>query len=240
MEPLDITDPPSPVLVVVAHPDDIDFGTAGTVATLTAAGAAVTYCLVTSGEAGAPDEPTRTEVGALREREQRAAAAEVGVSDVRFLGHPDGAVVASIELRKDISRVIRQVRPQVIITQSPERNYDSIFASHPDHLAAAEACVSAAYPDAMNPHAHTTLLHDEGLEPHKVKEVWISFIEPQDVVIDITDQFDRKVAALSAHESQTSGFNREELLRAWSTDRAAKVGLPEGRLAETFRRINIS
>ena len=239
MEPLDLTTPPSPVLVVVAHPDDIDFGTAGTIASLTAAGAEVVYCLVTSGEAGAPDEPTRAEVGALREREQRAAAAEVGVTDVRFLGHPDGAVVASIELRADISRVIRDVRPEVVITQSPIRNFDSIFSSHPDHLATGEAAIAAVYPDAMNPHAHTHLL-DEGFEPHKVKSIWVNSVDPLDVVVDITDQIERKIRALSAHESQTGEMDREELLRNWAADRAKNAGLAEGRLAESFRRIAVS
>ena len=108
---------------------------------------------------------SRADMAALRQDEQRAAAAVVGVSDVRFLGHPDGMVEATLELRRDISRVIRQVRPERVITQSPERNWDLIYASHPDHLATGEAAVCAVYPDARNPFAHPELLDDEGLEP---------------------------------------------------------------------------
>ena len=155
--------------MVTAHPDDVDFGAAGTVAAFTAAGVEVTYCIVTDGDAGGSDRPMpRVEMAALRQDEQRAAAAVVGVSDVRFLGHPDGMVQATLELRRDISRVIRQVRPERVITQSPERNWDAIFASHPDHLAAGEAAVCAVYPDARNPFAHPELLDEEGLEPWSV------------------------------------------------------------------------
>ena len=127
----------------------------------------MTYALCTSGEAGIPEEMDRAELAQIREREQRAAAAQVGVTDVRFLGQPDGHLEANLELRKVISRVIRQVKPNVVITQSPERRYERIFASHPDHLACAEATISAVYPDARNPHAHVELMA-EGHEPHAV------------------------------------------------------------------------
>ncbi len=161
------------VLVVTAHPDDVDFGSAGTVAAFTSAGVEVTYCIVTDGDAGGSDRSmSRGDMAALRRDEQRAAAAAVGVTDVRFLGHPDGLVEASRALRRDISRVIRQVRPERVLTQSPERNWDAIFASHPDHLATGEAAVCAVYPDARNPFAHPELL-DEGLEPWSVSELWI-------------------------------------------------------------------
>ena len=159
--------------MVTAHPDDVDFGAAGTVAAFTSAGVDVTYCIVTNGDAGGSDRTmSRAEMAALRQDEQRAAAAVVGVSDVRFLAHPDGMVQASLELRRDISRVIRQVRPERVITQSPERNWAAIFASHPDHLAAGEAAVCAVYPDARNPFAHPELL-DEGLEPWSVAQLWV-------------------------------------------------------------------
>lgn len=139
-------------LVVTAHPDDVDFGSAGTVAAFTTAGVEVTYCIVTNGEAGGSDRTmSRADMALLRQDEQRAAAAVVGVSDVRFLGQPDGRVQATIELRRDISRVIRQVRPERVVTQSPERNLEFIYASHPDHLAAGEAAVDAVYPDTAQP-----------------------------------------------------------------------------------------
>jgi LmbE family N-acetylglucosaminyl deacetylase len=238
MDYVDLATPPSPVLVIVAHPDDIDFGTAGTMARLAEAGAEVVYALVTSGEAGAPDGPTRAEVGAIREGEQRAAAAEVGVTDVRFLGWPDGRVESTLDLRRDISRVIRQVKPELVITQSPDARWDRIYGSHPDHLAVGRATMAAVYPDAQNPHAHTELL-DEGLEPHSVPEVWVVGLEPLDIFIDITDVFDAKVAALKCHVSQTAErFDIDKLLREWAAGVTAANGLPEGRLSEGYRRID--
>ena len=123
------------VLVVTAHPDDVDFGAAGTVATWTAAGIEVAYCICTSGDAGGFDATPRDEMGPLREAEQRAAAKEVGVSDVRFLGYSDGRLTPSLELRRDISREIRRFRPQRVLTQSPEIWWRRLPASHPDHRA---------------------------------------------------------------------------------------------------------
>ena len=155
---------PTRALVVSAHPDDVDFGAAGTVARLTAAGCAVAYAIVTDGDAGeVPDHVGRHGAAALRQSEQRAAAAAVGVDDVRFLGFPDGRLEIGIPLRAALSRVIRQVRPEVVLCQSPERRWDRVFASHPDHLAAGEATLQAVYPDARNPHAHPELAA-EGLE----------------------------------------------------------------------------
>ena len=142
------------VLVVTAHPDDVDFGSAGTVAALTDAGVEVVYCLVTDGQAGGFDHSIpRSEMAAIRREEQTKAAAEVGVTDLRFLGFMDGTVEVTMELRHDISLVIRQVRPQVVIAQSPIRNLASTYGSHPDHTATGEATMCAVYPDARNPFA---------------------------------------------------------------------------------------
>ncbi len=236
-EYVDLSNAPAKALVVVAHPDDIDFGMAGTIAALTAAGTEVVYAICTSGEAGPPEELDRVELAAMREKEQRAAAAAVGVSDVRFLGLPDGQLVPGLELRRCISGVIRHVKPDLVLQQSPERRYDRIYASHPDHLAAAEATIAAVYPDSRNPHAHRSLLA-EGLEPHSVPEVWIVGLEPNDLFVDITDVFDKKVAALSSHTSQVSWI--EDLPGFLRTNAAALTkahGLPEGRLTEGFRRV---
>ncbi len=217
MELFDPADSPARALVVVAHPDDIDFGIAGTAAVLVGAGCEVTYALCTSGEAGIPDEMDRAELMAMRELEQRSAAAKVGVSDVRFLGQPDGHLEANLELRKVISRVIRQVKPDLVITQSPERQYERIFASHPDHLACAEATIAAVYPDARNPHAHVELL-DEGHAPHSVQWVWITQGRNPNMAVNITHVMDRKVAALSSHTSQVEWIEDiDGLLRDWAS-----------------------
>jgi LmbE family N-acetylglucosaminyl deacetylase len=224
------------VLVVTAHPDDVDFGAAGTVAAFTGAGVKVAYCIVTNGDAGGQDRSvSRVEMAATRQDEQRAAAAEVGVVDVTFLGYPDGRVMPSLELRRDISRVIREFRPQRVLAQSPERNWDRVFASHPDHLAAGEAAACAVYPDARNPFAFPELLA-EGLEPHTVAELWLMAFDAPNVVVETTATFDAKLAALRCHRSQVGdGEQLEPMLREWSTGSARLAGLPEGALAEAFR-----
>jgi LmbE family N-acetylglucosaminyl deacetylase len=224
------------VLAVAAHPDDLDFGAAGTVAGFTARGVEVTYCLCTDGDAGGFDpDVARSQIPAIRQSEQRAAAALLGVTDVRFLGYSDGSLEATMGLRRDISRVIRQVRPQLMLVQSPERNWDRIPASHPDHMAAGEASLRAVYPDARNPFAHPTLLVDEGLEAWTVQELWVMGHPTIDHFIDITDTFATKVDALRAHTSQTEHLTElDAFLRGWATGHAARAGLAEGRLAEGF------
>jgi LmbE family N-acetylglucosaminyl deacetylase len=227
------------VLVVAAHPDDIDFGTAGSIATWTDKGIEVVYCLVTDGDAGGSDrEMTRTEMAELRRAEQTTAAKVVGVTELVFLAYPDGRVQPTIELRRDISRVIRQVRPQRVIGMSPERNYQRIYASHPDHLATGEATLAAVYPDSRNPFAHPELLQEEGLEPWTVPEVWMVAISEPDTFVDTTDVFDRKLEALHCHVSQhPDPDSLEELLRGWGGMLAQRAGYPEGRIAEGFLRV---
>jgi LmbE family N-acetylglucosaminyl deacetylase len=227
---------PARALVVCAHPDDVDFGAAGTVAALTAAGTTVSYCLATSGEAGSDHLPIAAdELRALREKEQSEAASRVGVSDLTFLGFPDGQLEATVALRGAITAAIRRSRPDVVITQSPERLLERIFASHPDHLAAGEATLCAVYPDSRNPRAFPEHLAD-GLEPHTVAEVWLMAHPTPDLRIDVTDTFEQKVAALRAHESQTGHRDDlEEMLRGWLRVGAEAAGLPEGRLAESFK-----
>ncbi len=227
---------PASVLVVCAHPDDVDFGAGGTVAALTAAGATVTYCLATSGEAGSDHLPIDAdELRALREKEQTDAASRLGVTDLTFLGFPDGQLEPSIALRGAITAAIRRSRPDVVICQSPERMLGRIFASHPDHLAAGEATLCAVYPDARNPRSFPEQLVD-GLEPHTVREVWMMAHPEADLRIDVTDTFAQKVDALRAHESQTGHRDDlEEMLRSWLQAGAEAGGMPEGRLAESFK-----
>jgi len=234
------TDGVERVLVVTAHPDDVDFGAAGSVATWTEAGVSVAYCIATDGEAGGSDRTvSRADMAATRQREQRAAAAEVGVTDVTFLGYPDGRLTPTLDLRRDISRVIRRFRPDRVVAQSPERNWARVFASHPDHLAAGEAAACAVYPDARNPFAHPELLEVEGLEPHIVPELWIMATERADRVVDATAQFDRKLAALRSHRSQVGdGAHLQQLLRSWMAGTALAAGMPDGRLAEAFHVVH--
>ncbi|MEI8057227.1 MAG: PIG-L deacetylase family protein [Actinomycetes bacterium] len=229
-------DETSRVLAVTAHPDDIDFLAAGTIAGWTDRGIEVTYCIITDGDAGGSDHSVdRAQIPIIRRAEQVAAAQIVGVTDVRFLGYRDGELTVTHELRRDISRVIRQVRPQRILIQTPERNWDSMPGSHPDHLASGEAAIQAVFPDAGNPFAHTSLLQDEGLDGWSVSEVWVMGHSKRTQFSDITDQFDRKIAALRAHQSQTGErHGLDELIRDWGARIGAEAGFEPGRLAEGF------
>lgn len=229
-------------LVIVAHPDDVDFGAAGTIATWTDQGIEVTYCLITDGDAGGFDPAVdRADIGGIRRDEQRAAAKEVGVTDVRFLGYPDGRLAVSFDLRRDLSRVIRQVQPQRLLMQSPEIDWERLGASHPDHRAAGEGALCAVYPDARNPFTHVELLRDEGLEAWTVHDVWVmSAGQGANTWVDVTDTFDRKVAALRRHASQTAHMeDLEGLLRTRLGANAMTGGLAEGRLAEMFKVIRV-
>lgn len=226
-------------LVVVAHPDDIDFGGAGTIAKLTDAGTEVVYCLVTDGDAGGFDRTVDNDgMAALRRTEQTAAAKCVGVTDLRFLGYPDGMVEQTLGLRRDITRVIRQVRPDLVITTTPERNYERLGPSHPDHRAVGGATLDAVYPDARNPYAFPELLADEGLEAWTVREVWLTGSMTPNHYVDVTATVDRKIAALRAHESQTAhNSDLEGMVKGWLSRNAAAAGLPEGSYAEAFQRV---
>jgi LmbE family N-acetylglucosaminyl deacetylase len=227
-------------LVVVAHPDDPDFQAGGTIANWTAAGDEVVYCVITDGAAGGNDTSVPpAERAAIRMREQQAAADVLGVKEVRFLGYPDGRLTAGLDVRRDISRVIRQVRPERVLIQSPEVNFSWLPDAHPDHRAAGEAALAAVYPDARNPFAHPELLDSEGLEPWEVPEMWVMTGPSPDHYVDVTDSVELKLAALRAHTSQTAhltGLDQRVRIRLAAT--AARGGLPDGRMAEAFRIVH--
>jgi LmbE family N-acetylglucosaminyl deacetylase len=222
-------------LVVAAHPDDVDFSAAGTIAHITDAGGSVTYCLVSDGQAGGFDmEIPRPQMAAIRRDEQTRAAAEVGVSELVFLGRMDGEVVFDHALRHDITRVIRQVRPQVVITHPPQFIVSSIYGSHADHVATGQSAWAAVYPDSRNPFAYPELL-TSGLEAWAVSEIWL-FNHPDSTdTVDITTQLDRKLRALRCHVSQHVDPDAMETnVRAWYQAMAVAGGLGEGRFAERF------
>jgi LmbE family N-acetylglucosaminyl deacetylase len=229
-------------LVVVAHPDDVDFWAGGTVACWTNAGIAVTYCVVSDGDSGGFDpEVPRSAIPGIRRAEQEAAAAVLGVTDVRFLGLPHGCIEPSYPLRRDIARLIRQVRPERVLTWSPEWSWRRFHRNHPDHRAAGEATMSAIFPDARNPFAHPELLDEEGLKPWEVGEAWLIGSPNPNHYVDITDVFERKLAALRAHESQTVHRNRlAEEMRERLTPNSQAAGLPADRLAEAFQVVMIT
>jgi LmbE family N-acetylglucosaminyl deacetylase len=237
MDPADVRR----VLAIAAHPDDLDFGSAGAVAAWTDEGLDVSYCVVTDGQAGGFDRGVdRADIPGIRRDEQRKAADLVGVTDVAFLGYVDGEVTATLTLRRDLSRVIRQMRPDRVICPTPRRNLDRVGISHPDHLAVGEAGMAAVYPDARNPFAHETLLADEGLEPWIVREVWLAGDPEPDTYVDITGTYERKLAAILAHTSQhPDAAAIDPRMRESLGAAARKAGYGDGRLAESYRVIRI-
>jgi LmbE family N-acetylglucosaminyl deacetylase len=228
------------VLVISAHPDDSDFGASGTIAQWVKKGIEVAYVFCTNGDQGGEESGfTKEEMPAIRQREQRAAGAVIGVSDITFLNYIDGNLEATLGLRKDLVRQIRISQPDRMVCQSPERNWDRIGASHPDHLVAGESAIQAVYPDARNPFAFTDLLEKEGLQPWRVKEVWVTAFANPDHFVDITDTFDLKIKALQAHASQTShNENLETMVREWGERNAAAASFAQGRIAEAFKIVN--
>ena len=240
-DPIEIPEGVTRALAVTAHPDDVDFGAGGTVMALVKAGVQVTFCICTDGDAGGFDDSTdRSEIPAIRRAEQTSAAAVYGVTDVRFLGYQDGYLVPNHDLQRDIVRVMRQVQPHLVITQSPERNWDRLPSSHPDHMAAGEAPARALYPAVRNPYAFPELRTEEGLEAWTVNWLWLQgHVEPNHW-IDTTEFFSRKVTALEAHASQTSHMeDLAGMLRSWGEMQAQAAGFESGRLAEGFRRIKL-
>jgi LmbE family N-acetylglucosaminyl deacetylase len=223
-------------LVVTAHADDVDFGAAGTVAAWTASGIAVTYCVITDGQAGGFDaELDRADMPRIRRAEQTSAAGKVGVEDLVFLGYVDGELVVSRGLVRDLTRVIRRTRPQRVLIQSPERSWERLAPSHPDHLAGGEAATQALYPAAGNPFAFPELLRDDDLEAWSPLEVWIMDHPTSNHAVDVTDHFTAKIAALMSHESQHPDPGRiEQVMHDKLTATAVEFSLGEGRLGEGF------
>jgi LmbE family N-acetylglucosaminyl deacetylase len=194
---------PESALVVAAHPDDIEFSCAGTVARWSHEGSRVTYALLTNGAAGSTDpEMTRERLASLREAEQRAAAKVVGVDRVEFLGHEDGLLEPTLELREQIVRLIRRVRPEVVVTTDPTTRYfGEQYINHPDHRAAGEATLAAVIPGSDTRLAYPELLA-EGLEPVKLSGVWLMMNAEPNLVVDVTEFMDRKIESLRCHVTQ--------------------------------------
>lgn len=223
---------PKRILVIAAHPDDIEFGAGGSVALWADAGAQITYCLVTDGGAGsnAPDADLK-ELVRQRQNEQCEAAAIVGVHDVRFLGYPDGTLQPTLELRRELTRLIRELKPERVVISDPTMVFaGNYYINHPDHRAAAEAALYAVFPSAGTRPIFPELLA-EGYEPHDVSELYIQFSERPDEIIDITSTMDRKIAALLCHKSQL-GPEVEKMVREWDAELGKEKGYA---FAEGFR-----
>ncbi|MGI8607745.1 MAG: PIG-L deacetylase family protein [Candidatus Dormibacteria bacterium] len=228
-------------LAIGAHPDDNEFGCFGTLAKLVEQGVECTLVVVTNGNAGGEGDRSREELAKVRVEEQAAAAKIIGIERIINLGYDDGSVTPSLELRKDITRVIRQQRPDLVIQPNAVRNYGFIGGNHPDHLAVGEATLAAIYPTARNPMAFPDLLEKEGLDKWVVNWVYItgSTLERPNHWEDITDTMERKIQALLAHKSQLPPEIGEwiKVMAADSGDRAKKHGGKDYQYAEEFLKL---
>lgn len=239
MSPLDRHDLIQPLeraLVVISHPDDGEFGAGPTIASLTKAGMKVDYVVTTDGSKGTEDpETTPEQLASTRMAEQRAAADILGVGEIVHLGYPDGYLTPSLDLRRDITRQIRRFRPDLVITQNPQRRLDhNPFIGHPDHLATGEATLAAVYPAARDHLNFPELWVDEHLDPWKVRQVLLTGVEQPNLWLDIADTFEIGLASILAHESQVTREDVEEGMR----ERARLVGEPQGiGLAQAFLSI---
>lgn len=237
---MDINNFPQPkrVLVVVAHPDDPDFGAAGTVARWTQEKVDVTYLIVTDGAKGSSDpEMTSEKLTQIRQKEQKAAAKVVGVRKVEFLGYPDGGTYNTPELRKDLTRKIREHRPDLVITHDPtSRFFENRFLNHPDHRAVGDTLLDVVYPiarDRLNYPEH----EEEGLQPHKVLDVFLTGSNHPNMWVDIGETMDLKIQALRQHKSQFDDLDAlEARVREFARERAGKVSFE---YTEVFRRVQL-
>ncbi len=230
-------------MVIVAHPDDAEFGAGGTIAAWAREGWDVYYVICTDGAGGGPDNAedvgpaARRAISETRKREQRAACEVLGVKDAIFLDYPDGQLQPTIELRRGLVRLLRRYRPTRVICQSPDRSWSPTFIIprfHPDHLAAGQAALAAIYPASQNGWDFPELL-EEGLLPHKVGEVYFTGAPVMNYAVDISETFDLKIAALRAHASQLGDrfAELEKMFRTRSAELGAKYGMA---YAEEFHR----
>ena len=230
---------PERVLVVAAHPDDIEFGAAGTVARWITEGATVQYLLMTRGDKGS-DNPAADPVAlaGLREVEQRAAAAEIGVRTVEFLGEPDGQVEPSLRLRERVTRAIRAFRPEIVMSHDPTVLFvNNEWINHPDHRAVGTVVVDAVFPTARDPLNFPEHLA-AGLEAWKVAELFLWSTNEANQLVDIGETLERKIAALAHHASQFRDFG--ETAR-WLRRGAEELGERAGYVAaEGFRRVMLA
>jgi LmbE family N-acetylglucosaminyl deacetylase len=228
---------PESAMAIVAHPDDIEFGCAGTLARWAKAGARIIYVLCTSGDVGI-DQPdmTREKATEIREAESRTAAEIAGAHEIVFLREPDGALVVTLELRKRLVREIRRYRPEVVMTGDPTSLWSGgDYINHPDHRAASLAAIDATFPAAGQPHLFQEL-EAEGLKAHKVRKVYVTSWDHVDQYVSIDETIDIKIAALRAHKSQMGEWDPEPMIKEWAANSAKGKEMV---YAESFRVVTL-
>lgn len=235
--------PPKRILLIQSHPDDAEFMCAGTIARWVMEGAEAHYCSITSGDKGTADPGlSAAGIAEVREQEQRDACRVLGVTSVTFLGYPDATLVADLGLRRALTRVIRRIRPDVLLCQDPTMRFSGQrYINHPDHIAAGEASLAAVFPSARDHKTFPELL-EEGLEPHICPEIYIYGAREADVWVDITISLDTKIAALKEHRSQVGSHDPTERMYAWARETATQHPDPPddfGAYAESFKYMNL-
>jgi LmbE family N-acetylglucosaminyl deacetylase len=222
-------------MVITAHPDDSEFTAAGTVARWVKEGLQVVYVICTDGSRGSNDPQMRPEkMAPIRHAEQLEAARILGVQEVVFLDYEDGTLQPTLELRRDLTRLIRRYKPDIVICPDPTRRFHrNVYVNHPDHRAAGEAALYAIFPSAVTRFVFPELL-EQGLEPHRVQEIYLSGSPEPDTCVDITETIELKIAALKAHRSQVQPEYADARLRDWNEEVGRRYGVP---YAEEFRRM---
>jgi LmbE family N-acetylglucosaminyl deacetylase len=233
----DAWETPQKILVILAHPDDPEFFCGATITRWVKAGHHVVYCLLTCGDKGTKDISLGSdELCSIRQKEQRAAAKVLGVVDVGFLNYPDGYLIPDINLRRDITRVIRTVRPDILVTCDPQTLFTANAGlNHPDHRAAGQATLDAVFPSARDHLSFIELWKEENLEPHIVREVWVCGTLQPDVILDVTETWENKINALYEHKSQIG--DAEKLAERMRNRRTADSTPDNPRYEEKFRRL---
>ena len=229
---------PKRALAIHAHPDDQEFSVGGTLAKWAKAGCEVISVVITNGDAGSNDpqydETYKPTLADLREKEQKAANHILGVHETVFLGYHDGVLQPTLELRRDLTRIIRKYRPEVVLCGNPQtRFFGNTYMNHPDHRAAADAACDAVFPSAGTRLIFPELLH-EGYEPHNVKHLYLSSSDNPNVWIDISPTIETKISALRQHKSQLDGDKIGEMIRDWAKEDGKAKGIP---YAESFLRM---
>jgi len=225
------------ILVVLAHPDDPEFFCGGTLSKWDQEGHNISYCLLTKGDKGINEKFRGSEnIQKLRIEEQYKAAKLLGVKQIIFLDNEDGYLTPNLDLRKEVASVIRKLKPDIVVTCDPTNYYirDS-YINHPDHRAAGQVVIDAVFPAAQNELFFPELLRDEKLEPHHVKEVWISLPKEPNVFIDVTDTWEIKIQALLYHASQIG--EKEKFLERMRSRRTDDSSDENPRYEEMFRRV---
>jgi LmbE family N-acetylglucosaminyl deacetylase len=228
---------PESAMVIVAHPDDIEFGCVGTIARWSQAGSRIAYVLCTSGEVGIAEKGmTKEKAAKIREKEQLAAAETVGVKDVTFIREPDGMLEPTLELRKKLVREIRRFKPEIVICDDPTVVWvDETYINHPDHRAAATAALDATFPAAGQPNLFQEL-EEEGITAHKPRKVYVIGWMESDLYVNIESTIDLKIEALRAHTSQMKDWDPEPRIKEWAAERGKGK---EMAYAEGFRVVSL-